>query len=53
MKLEKEHICYGGKLGYYSHDSDETGTEMRFSLFLPPNVQAAVPYVVFLSGLTI
>jgi len=52
MKLEKEHICHGGKLGYYSHDSSETGTEMRFSLFVPSNVQGAVPYVVFLSGLT-
>jgi S-formylglutathione hydrolase len=52
MKFEKEHICHGGKLGYYSHDSAETGTEMRFSLFLPPNVQEPVPYVVFLSGLT-
>lgn len=55
MKLEKSHICHGGTLGYYSHDSRETKTPMRFSLFLPPSdviEKGNVPYIVFLSGLT-
>lgn len=52
MKLEKSHICHGGTLGYYSHDSAETKTQMSFSVFLPPNASGNIPYVVFLSGLT-
>lgn len=52
MKQDKSHLCHGGTLSYYSHDSVETKTPMRFSLFLPPDAQAPVPYVIFLSGLT-
>lgn len=52
MKLEKEHLCHGGKLGYYSHESEQTKTQMRFSLFFPDNAELDQPYVVFLSGLT-
>lgn len=56
MKLEKQHICHGGTLGYYSHDSAETKTPMRFSLFMPPQAKNSangnVPYLIFLSGLT-
>ena len=54
MKLEKSHLVHGGQLGYYVHDSAETKTEMRFTLFLPPQLEegAKIPYVIFLSGLT-
>ncbi|MGE4314018.1 MAG: S-formylglutathione hydrolase [Pseudobdellovibrionaceae bacterium] len=54
MKLEKSHLVHGGQLGYYLHDSAETKTEMRFTLFLPPVLKgdAKLPYVIFLSGLT-
>lgn len=54
VQLEKSHLCHGGMLGYYSHDSKETGTPMRFSLFLPPNYQkdGKTPLLTFLSGLT-
>lgn len=52
MKLEKEHLCHGGKLGYYSHESEQTKTPMRFSLFFPDHAELDQPYVVFLSGLT-
>lgn len=54
MKLEKQHFCHGGTLSYYSHDSAQTKTPMRFSLFLPPNAKENknVPYLIFLSGLT-
>lgn len=55
MNIEKQHICHGGTLTYYVHDSRETKTPMRFTLFMPPVLkqdQGKVPYVVFLSGLT-
>lgn len=52
MKLEKHHRCFDGELGYYSHESQETGTSMRFSLFVPDKAEADLHYVVFLSGLT-
>lgn len=55
MNIEKQHICHGGTLTYYVHDSRETKTQMRFTLFMPPAVNKSVektPYVVFLSGLT-
>lgn len=52
MKLEKQHKCHGGTLGYYSHDSKETKTPMRFSLFLPKGAGQDIPYLIFLSGLT-
>ncbi|TNE28219.1 MAG: S-formylglutathione hydrolase [Alphaproteobacteria bacterium] len=51
-KIEKTHFCHGGQLYYCSHDSRETGTQMRFSLFLPPQASGGTPYVIFLSGLT-
>ncbi len=52
MKCEKEHLCFGGKLGYYSHDSAETKTPMRFSFFSPPKERSGGALLVFLSGLT-
>lgn len=54
MKLEKQQVCHGGTISYYSHDSEQTKTSMRFSLFLPKGAEAGacVPYIVFLSGLT-
>jgi S-formylglutathione hydrolase len=37
----------------YSHESRETGTPMRFGVFLPPQAEAqAVPVLYWLSGLT-
>lgn len=52
MKVEKQHTTHGGTLTYYTHDSKETNCTMRFSLFMPPNTNGLVPYMVFLSGLT-
>lgn len=52
MKLEKSHIAHAGTLSYYSHDSEQTKTPMRFSLFMPPGTAKPVPYIIFLSGLT-
>jgi S-formylglutathione hydrolase len=45
--------CFGGRQVVYRHASSETGTEMRFSVYLPPAAEAGkVPVVWFLSGLT-
>lgn len=44
---------FGGEQRVYSHRSAETGTDMRFSAFVPPQAAAGkVPVVWFLSGLT-
>ncbi len=48
-----EHRCFGGVQGYYRHESAETGTPMRFAVFLPPAAESGpVPVLWFLSGLT-
>jgi S-formylglutathione hydrolase len=52
INADKSHKCFGGTVGYYVHQSVETKTPMRFSLFLPPNVQGKIPYIIYLSGLT-
>jgi S-formylglutathione hydrolase len=53
MKTISENRAFGGVQGVYSHDSEATGTEMTFGLFLPPEAEAGpVPLVWYLSGLT-
>jgi len=52
IEMQKRHKCHGGSIGYYCHDSHETKTPMRFSLFEPPESQKTGLYVIFLSGLT-
>lgn len=45
--------CYGGTQSVYRHPSDETGSLMRFGVFLPPQAaHGPVPVVYFLAGLT-
>jgi S-formylglutathione hydrolase len=46
--------AHGGRQGVYKHRSRETGTDMTFSLFLPPQAAAGgrLPIVWYLSGLT-
>ncbi len=45
---------FGGTQGVYRHASGETGTNMTFGLYLPPQAEsgAALPMVWYLSGLT-
>ena len=45
---------FGGTQGVYKHSSTETGTEMVFSVFVPPQAAggAKLPVVWYLSGLT-
>ena len=49
----EEHRCFGGRQEVWRHASAETGTTMRFSVFLPPAAERGpVPVVWWLSGLT-
>ena len=45
---------HGGVQGVYKHASVETGTEMTFSVFVPPQAEAGakLPVIWYLSGLT-
>ncbi|BBD96538.1 S-formylglutathione hydrolase [Sphingobium amiense] len=53
MKTVSTVRSHGGVQGGYSHPSRETGTEMTFSVFVPPHAEgAALPVVWYLSGLT-
>jgi len=48
-----EYACFGGVQGFYQHDSDETGTPMKFGVFVPPQAKAGpVPVLFYLAGLT-
>jgi S-formylglutathione hydrolase len=50
VSLNRSH---GGTQGVYKHASRETGTEMTFSVYLPPYPEGAtLPVVWYLSGLT-
>jgi S-formylglutathione hydrolase len=50
VSLNKSH---GGMQGVYKHASRETGTDMTFSVFVPPHQKGAkLPVVFYLSGLT-
>lgn len=45
--------CFGGTQGVYGHASQETGCDMRFGVFLPPQAKdGRVPVLYWLSGLT-
>jgi len=45
--------AYGGTQGVYRHASRETGTDMTFSVYVPPYTAGArLPVVWYLSGLT-
>jgi S-formylglutathione hydrolase len=57
MSLETISLArsFGGTQGVYRHASRETGTEMTFAVYLPPQAEAQgarLPVVWYLSGLT-
>jgi S-formylglutathione hydrolase len=53
VNLLSEHRCFGGAQRFYSHDSRECRTEMRFSVFAPPQASdRPVPVLYYLAGLT-
>jgi len=48
-----EHACFGGVQGFYQHDSIETGTPMKFGVFVPKQAKLKpAPVLFFLAGLT-
>lgn len=53
LNLVSEHGCFNGVQRFYSHESRENRTEMRFSVYLPPQAkQREVPVLYYLAGLT-
>ena len=53
MRMVEDHGSFVGRQQVWEHDSRETGTPMRFSVYIPPAAEAGpVPRVVLLSGLT-
>ncbi|MBO0663872.1 S-formylglutathione hydrolase [Jiella sp. MQZ9-1] len=53
IKTVSTNLTHGGVQGVYQHASKETGTEMTFSVFVPPHAEGAtLPVVWYLSGLT-
>lgn len=57
IETQSTNRSFGGVQGVYSHDSAETGTEMTFSVYLPPQADTlepgeTLPVLWYLSGLT-
>lgn len=53
MEQVSSNKAFGGLQGVYKHASSATGTEMTFSVFVPPHDPATkLPVVWYLSGLT-
>jgi len=53
IEILARHRCFGGTQGYYRHESSETGTPMRFAVYVPPQAESGPrPVLYFLSGLT-
>ncbi len=53
LTVTGSHRSFGGTQGFYSHRSEATGGEMRFSVYLPPQAdEGPVPVLYYLAGLT-
>ena len=53
MKVIAEHACFGGTQRFLAHESRECATEMRFSVYEPPQARhGRVPVLYYLAGLT-
>ena len=53
MKELEKHLCFGGMLSVFEHESSALKCTMKFSVYLPPAAEHGnVPAVTFLSGLT-
>lgn len=53
INLLSENRCFDGTVGFYSHQSQACNSEMRFSIYQPPQASIQnVPVLYFLSGLT-
>lgn len=53
LKVLSEQACFGGVQGFYEHESETTGTVMRFGVYKPPQARnGKVPVLTYLAGLT-
>ncbi|MET0156295.1 MAG: S-formylglutathione hydrolase [Rickettsiales bacterium] len=54
MRVVSSHICFGGRLSYVVHRSEETACDMRFTIFIPSRAKKGgkLPTLFYLSGLT-
>src|ERR1700750_2246447 len=53
LKLVSKAKCFGGWVKFFEHHSATTLTNMRFSVYLPPQAEhGKVPVLYWLSGLT-
>ena len=53
LTLISSHRCFDGVQQFYSHESQECRTEMKFSVYLPPQAtNREVPVLYYLAGLT-
>ena len=53
IDTRSEHRCFGGRMGFYTHRSVETASDMRFAVYVPPQAkQHRVPALYYLAGLT-
>jgi S-formylglutathione hydrolase len=53
IETRANHACFGGEVGFYTHQSAETKTTMNFSIYTPPQAKSGkVPALVYLAGLT-
>ncbi|HLL21501.1 MAG TPA: S-formylglutathione hydrolase [Kofleriaceae bacterium] len=50
LVTRSKHACFGGTMGFYTHASSTTGSEMRFGVYVPPRPTGAALY--YLAGLT-
>ena len=53
METVSTNLAFGGVQGVYNHASSETGTDMKFSVYVPPHQNGTqLPVVWYLSGLS-
>lgn len=53
MNILSQNTAFGGMQGVFSHQSEATGTEMTFAVFVPPQaITEKRPVLWYLSGLT-
>jgi S-formylglutathione hydrolase len=53
LSTRSEQRCFGGRMGFYTHRSEATATDMAFAVYLPPQAaKAPVPALYYLAGLT-
>jgi len=53
LEKRSEQACFGGRIGFYTHRSESTASDMRFAVYLPPQAERGkVPALYYLAGLT-